>query len=185
MVISQELVDAILEMKKEGYSRSEIIQAMSSQGYTPLEIEEHLARAERSSDEGLYYKESRPVPPPVSAPPPMPEPVEMERAEVNEELIESMVEDKVRNVTKNISEFEGWKEKTTTRLDKLEQSMDDLKERLDSLNKALISKIEKGEEQMMDVGTEMKAMQKVFKESIPELTKAISALKIGTKKKQV
>lgn len=175
MVISQELVDAILEMKKEGYTKSEIIQAMSSQGYTPAEIEEHLARAERISDESLYKA------PPVSPPPTPSIPItEPSTPEIDEELIESIVEDKIRALKGS----DEWKETLKSRIDKLEQSVQDLKIRVDSLNKALLGKLETSNECMRDVSREMKAIQKVMKENIPELTKAISGVKLKKKKKK-
>ncbi len=172
-------MDAILEMKKEGYTRSEIIQAMSSQGYTPQEIEEHLSRAERVESEPFYHAESVTLPPLSHAP----ETESMPAAEVDEELIASIVEDKLSSATKGLSEIDDWKEKVNSRLDKLEQTVHDLKERVDGFNRALIGKMESNEKQMLDTGTEMKAMQKVFKESIPELTEAISSLKLSAGKK--
>ncbi|MBI2565319.1 hypothetical protein HYV79_05050 [Candidatus Woesearchaeota archaeon] len=167
-----ELVEAIVQMRKDGYSDSEIIQAFSSQGYSPKEIEKALEEANQVSAEPAYYPQA-PTPPQPSA------------GETDwEEVIESIVEDKIRAVTREFSELQSWKERAHVKLEKLEQSVDDLKKNVLGLQKAMLGKVEEYERGLLDVGTELKAMQKVFKEALPELTKNISELSRITKGKK-
>lgn len=157
---SKELVDAVVQMKQAGYTENEVIQALREQGYNPQEIQDALSQAEERGAEHYY-------PPPK---PPTPE-ESYEGYEANAD-----VEDKVRSFSRQINDLESWKEKATSKIDKLEQSVEDLKRQVTSLNKAIIGKVEDYEKNLLDVGTELKAMQKVFKDSLPELTSSIAEL---------
>ena len=165
---SKELVDAVVQMKQAGYTENEVIQALREQGYNPQEIQDALSQAEERGAEHYY-------PPPK---PPTPE-ESYEGYEAN-----SDVEDKVRSFSRQINDLESWKEKATSKIDKLEQSVEDLKRQVTSLNKAIIGKVEDYEKNLLDVGTELKAMQKVFKDSLPELTSSISELSRISKEKK-
>ncbi|PIN81527.1 hypothetical protein COV11_01840 [Candidatus Woesearchaeota archaeon CG10_big_fil_rev_8_21_14_0_10_30_7] len=181
MVISQELVDAILEMKKEGYTRSEIIQAMSSQGYTPGEIEEHLSRAERTESESFYHTEPI-TSPPIMPSPSMPEPVSS--PEFDADMIDDLIEEKLREKTEKLDDLSGWKEDVDNKLAKLEHEIIELKDKISELDNALAGKLNVGDNKITEVSSEMKAMQKVLKETIPKLTEAISGKKLEKKVKK-
>ncbi len=167
---SKELVDAVVQMKQAGYTENEVIQALREQSYNPQEIQNALSQAEEKGIEPYY-------PPPK---PPSPE----ESYEPGGNFDNSDVEDKVRSFSKDINNIESWKEKATTKIDKLEQSVEDLKRQVNSLNKAIIGKVEDYEKNLLDVGSELKAMQKVFKDSLPELTSSISELSRLSKEKR-
>src|SRR3989338_6509041 len=80
------------------------------------------------------------------------------------------------------TKIKGWKEKTDTRLDRIEQQLNDVKTDIDSLHKAIIGKISDYDKNLLDVGTEVKAMEKVFSKIIPTLTESINELSLATKK---
>ena len=66
-------------------------------------------------------------------------------------------------------------------MDKVEQSVVDVKADLDGLHKAIVSRIGEYDKTLMDVGTEIKAMEKVFQKVLPELTGNIQELSRITK----
>jgi DNA-binding transcriptional MerR regulator len=167
---SKELVDAVVQMKQAGYTENEVIQALREQGYNPQEIQDALSQAEERGAEHYY-------PPPK---PPSPE----ETYDSGGNFDDSDIKDKVSSFSRDINSIESWKEKATTKIDKLEQSVEDLKRQMNSLNKAIIGKVEDYEKNLLDVGTELKAMQKVFKDSLPELTSSISELSRISKEKR-
>ena len=70
-----------------------------------------------------------------------------------------------------------------------EQELEDLKGDVENLHKAIVAKIGEYDKNLLDVGTEIKAMEKVFQKVLPELTGSVSELSritkgIKTKKKK-
>ena len=54
--------------------------------------------------------------------------------------------------------------------------MSDVKADLETLHKAIVSKIGEYDKNLLDVGTEIKAMEKVFQKVLPTLTENVSEL---------
>ena len=54
--------------------------------------------------------------------------------------------------------------------------MGDMKADLDNLHKAIVSKIGEYDKNLLDVGTEIKAMEKVFQKILPTLTENVAEL---------
>jgi uncharacterized coiled-coil DUF342 family protein len=98
-----------------------------------------------------------------------------------EEIAEHIVDEKWQEFTKEMSKMSEWKDVVNSRLDRLEQSMNDAKADLDNLHKAIISKIGEYDKNLLDVGTEIKAMEKVFQKVLPTLTENVSELARVTK----
>ena len=69
-----------------------------------------------------------------------------------------------------------------SRVDKMEQSLTDVKTDLDGLHKAIVARIGEYDKTLIDVGTEIKAMEKVFQKVLPELTSNVQELSRMTKK---
>jgi hypothetical protein len=59
---------------------------------------------------------------------------------------------------------------------KLEQQFQDLKADFQSLHKALIGKVNEYDQNILNVGTEIKAMEKVFQKILPTFTENVSEL---------
>ena len=74
-----------------------------------------------------------------------------------------------------------WKDKTEDRVAKLEQQLIDLRLSIDSLTKSIMGKISSYDQNIVDVGTEVKAMEKVFQKVLPSLTESVNKLDRMTK----
>lgn len=98
-----------------------------------------------------------------------------------EQLVEQIVEEKWQDLQKDITKLSEWKESIASRMDKLEQSMQDVKTDLEGLHKAIVARVGEYDKTLMDVGTEIKAMEKVFQQVLPELTGNIQELSRITK----
>ena len=85
------------------------------------------------------------------------------------------------DATRELGKFNEWKDKTDSRIDKIEQSLTDLKGDLSSLHKGIIGKISEYDKSLLSVGTEIKAMEKVFQKVLPELTSNVQQLSRMTK----
>lgn len=104
-----------------------------------------------------------------------PPPPELDRERI-EEVAEAIVEEKWREKEREISKIVEWRDEVTTRLAQLQQQMDDLKASFDSLHKGMLGKISEYDENLTNVGTEIKAMEKVFSKVLPSLTDSINKL---------
>ena len=102
-------------------------------------------------------------------------------AESVEEIAESIVEEKWEEFNKELGKINEWKDKSESRLVKAEQELEDLKEDVENLHKAIVAKIGEYDKNLLDVGTEIKAMEKVFQKVLPELTGSVSELSRITK----
>ena len=74
-----------------------------------------------------------------------------------------------------------WKDSVNARMERIEQQILDLKSNLDGLHKAIIARVGEYDKTLSEVGTEIKAMEKVFKDVLPEMTTNIQELSKLTK----
>lgn len=163
-------IDQVLAMQKQGLTNNQIVQALQRQGYETGAIMDAMTQAEAK-------KGVEPMPMPEEAPPmpehPMPETA---RPEAFEEIAEHIVDEKWQDFTRELAKMAEWKDSVNSRLDKIEQGMGDMKADLDNLHKAIVSKIGEYDKNLLDVGTEIKAMEKVFQKILPTLTENVAEL---------
>ena len=116
----------------------------------------------------------------MEQPPQQPYPQQQPYPEINkeqiEEIAEAIVEEKWKEKNKKIDKIIEWKEETTTTLIQLKQQIDDLKASFDSLHKGMLGKISEYDENLTNVGTEIKAMEKVFSKVLPSMTDSVNKL---------
>jgi septation ring formation regulator EzrA len=93
-----------------------------------------------------------------------------------EELVESIIEEKWGDLLKDINKVIEWKNKTETRIVSLEQKFNDLKESFDQLHRAVVGKVGEYDKHILEVGSELKAMEKVFQKVLPSFTDNVSEL---------
>jgi uncharacterized protein YhaN len=164
-------IDQIAEMRRQGLTNNQIVQALQQQGYDMAQIMDAMSTTDSMGgpEPMAPAMEEQYQPMPSAAPP-------MQSQDNFEEIAEHIVEEKWSEFSKEVSKMNEWKDSVNSRLDKLEQSMTDAKADLDNLHKAIVSKIGEYDKNLLDVGTEIKAMEKVFQKVLPELTENVSEL---------
>jgi hypothetical protein len=174
-------VEQVVAMQQQGYTNNQVIQALQRQGYQPQQIYDALAMAEsRGGAEPMPEAPSPESPSALGAQGQMPGgPAEAPKG--FEEMAEAIVEEKWQEFSRELAKMNEWKDATTSRLDKMEQSVNDMKGDLENLHKAIVSKISEYDKNLLDVGTEIKAMEKVFQKVLPELTGSVAELSRITK----
>jgi len=134
---------------------------------------------------GQYPQEAYPEPYPqeqyppgtMEQPAPMGAPPAPETSEETiQEIAEAIVEEKWKEKEAEIKKITEWKDTTTTKLAQLQQQIEDLKSSFDSLHKGMLGKISEYDENLTNVGTEIKAMEKVFSKVLPSLTDSVNKL---------
>jgi septation ring formation regulator EzrA len=93
-----------------------------------------------------------------------------------EELVESIIEEKWGDLLKDVNKIIDWKNRTETRITSLEQKFNDLKESFDQLHRAVVGKVSEYDKHILEVGSEIKAMEKVFQKVLPSFTDNVNEL---------
>jgi hypothetical protein len=187
-------VDQVLTMKGQGYADNQIVENLQSQGYNSSQIFDAMNQAgmsQQTPPAEPMAEQQPPYPPaepyPSEQPPP---PVEdyatpvtpVTEKERIEELAEAIIDEKWEELVKDINKVIEWKEKTESRINKIEQALEDLKLGVESLHKSLIARISDYDKSLANVGVEIKAMEKVFQKILPSLTESINRLdRLGKK----
>ena len=98
-----------------------------------------------------------------------------------EELIESVVEEKWRSLIENFGDIGLWKDKVRTEILSIKQELVRLENRFENIQKAVLGKIKTYDENIIEVGSEIRALEKVFGKIIDPLTTNIKELDRITK----
>ncbi|MEM4336969.1 MAG: hypothetical protein QXG86_03115 [Candidatus Woesearchaeota archaeon] len=168
--------DIVLEMRARGLSNSQIIQALQRSNYTPQQIADAMAQADikynveqtpQQTMEDTYYDQGYAQ-----------QPEQASQFDIGslQALIEAVVEEKWQDLIKNVSRIVDWKEKIDQRIAAIEQQIADLKNTFDKLHSSLLEKIEEYDKTMIGVGTDLKAMEKVFSKILPGFMENVSEL---------
>ena len=184
-------VDQVLTMRGQGYADDQIAENLKSQGYNTSQVYDAINQVGMSQQmppqPEPMPEQSYPTPeqyPSMQQPPQQP-PEEYGAAterERIEEVAEAIIDEKWNELVKDVSKVIEWKEKTESKINKMEQGLEDLKLGLDSLHKSLMAKISDYDKNISNVGVEIKAMEKVFQKILPSLTENVSRLeRLGRK----
>ncbi|MBT3721574.1 hypothetical protein HN789_06360 [archaeon] len=93
-----------------------------------------------------------------------------------EELVETIIEEKWEELLRDVSKIVKWKNKVESRISEMEVKIDHLKESFSDLQKAIVGKVGEYDRHIMEVGSEIKAMERVFSKVLPAFTENVSEL---------
>ena len=186
-------IEQIMVMKQQGLDNNQIVQELERQGYNSSQIFDALNQINISGASAGSEQ-----PPDNSAPPQqqdfsyeqpfpeqqMPEQVQPEVSigkEQIEEIAEAIIDEKWKEFEQDVGIIIEWKEKTEARMGQIEQQIKDVANSVNSIHKNIINKISEYDRSITDVGTEIKAMEKVFQKVLPSLTENVNKLDRMTK----
>ncbi len=174
-MISQQLIDQIVNWKKQGYSDDSIMQYLQSQGYSDSDIFAALNQANSMVKEQPVQEKKE-------------EEVDKDEEVDTEELIEQIIDEKWQDLSQDIKSILEWKTGIESSIARLDERLKAVENKVDMLYKSIIERIADYDKHISIVSGELKAMEKSFSNFLPELTKAIQALKsinnAKTKKKK-
>ncbi len=186
--------DQVTMLRQQNYTDDQIVQNLQSQGYNSSQVFDAINQVNISGQTPQGPPEPMQQPPGMEQMPPpgpsIPEQETMEMPEQSpeapneriEELTEAIIDEKWKELTGDINKVIEWKDKSEARITKLEQQIADFKTSIANLQKSLLSKINQYDRNIMDVGIEMKAMEKVFQKVLPTLTENVNRLERISKK---
>jgi DNA repair exonuclease SbcCD ATPase subunit len=192
---SENLSSTILNLQQQGLSNNQIINQLQSQGYNSQQIFDAMNSVDPSNVPAGPMQSPTPSASPDMQPPGMtmpgsgfaqaPTPQETqpnssgfeESREKIEELAEAIIDEKWEELVKNINKIIEWKDKMEGDFAKIQQEIQDLKETFNQLHSSIIGKINEYDKNIVNVGTQVKAMEKVFEKVLPTFTENIGELK--------
>ncbi|MBI2660403.1 hypothetical protein HYX07_04535 [Candidatus Woesearchaeota archaeon] len=183
-------IEQVLMMKQQGYTNNQIVQTLQSQGYNTNQIFDAINQAGLSGgfeaapeqpqetgmqDYGQNYEQPYQQQQYQFQAPEIKAPASIDEERI-QEVAEAIIDEKWEALAKDIKKVIEWKESSENRLAKLEQQLIDLRLSIDSLTKSMMAKVSAYDQNIVDVGTEVKAMEKVFQKVLPSLTESVNKL---------
>jgi len=203
--------NSIIQMRQQGLSNDQIIQSLQREGYSSGQIFDAMNQADikgviesvppaaiqqqpQQSDQTTppsqipppqqYEEDTMPIPDTIpfeAAPMPMEAPVSISREDV-EEIVEPIIDEKWDELMKSFDKIIIWKDETESKLVKIDQNIKDLKERFEELHKGILAKVGEYDQGIKNVGSDIKAMETVFKKVLPTFTENVGELSRLTSK---
>jgi len=138
---------------------------MQNQGYSTQQIYGMNGQQMPMQQQGMPQM---PIPPPKQEPA-----IDRERIQ---EVAEAIIDEKWNELLKDINKMIEWKERADSKMIKIEQDIENLKANFESLHTGILGKISEYDQNLNEVGTEIKAMEKVFQKVLPTLTDNVNKL---------
>ena len=104
-----------------------------------------------------------------------------------EEIAENIIDEKWDELLSEVKKIVEWKGQVEERLSKAESDLSHMKEDFKTLHQGVLGKLDEYDSRMREVGTDLKAVGKVFKDVVPQFVenvKELSAISRDMKGKQ-
>ena len=163
----------IQQMRSQGISNDQIIAQLQSEGYSSAQIFDGLNQADMTQAPGPVMASPEPGPSAPEMEAPIDEGIDKEHIE---EMVEAIIDERWEDLMKNINKIIEWKGKTESRMTVIEEQMRSIKEDFYKLQQALVGKIGEYDQNILNVGMEIKAMEKVFQKVLPQFTENVNEL---------
>ncbi len=183
-------LDEVNQLKAQGLTDPQIIDDLKGKGFPLSQINDALSQAGLAGPEHEEHEmpaEEFPAPPQApseefpSAAAPSASALPEELHGRIEEIAENIIDEKWDLLVGEIKKVIDWKEKVEDEVSSLKNEVGKLKEDFKELHKGVLGKLETYDEKMTEVGTELKAVGKVFKEVVPEFVENVKELRSITK----
>src|SRR3989344_6626360 len=179
-------IEQVMVMKQRGMDNNQIIRELERQGYNSSQIFDAMNQMNISgADMGMEQPQEYGMPqqdfsyqqpyPQQQFEQPQEEKESVSKEQI-EEIAESIIDEKWKEFEEDVKKIVDWKDKAEIRITQIDQQIKDLAATLNSLHKNIISKVSDYDRNLTDVGTEIKAMEKVFQKVLPSLTENVNKL---------
>jgi hypothetical protein len=173
--------DQVIKLRQQGLTDEQIVQTLQKDGFKSFQIFEAMHQAEVKGMVAPAGLEDMPPPEnPMEGPLPLPPgaPTGAEKMSVDriEEIAEAIIDEKWNALVENVNKIIDWKEETDRKLAAVETRLHDLNSKLDKVQASMLGKIEDYDKTMADVGTDVKALTKVFQKILPGFMENVSEL---------
>jgi hypothetical protein len=187
---NNDIVQEVLKLRQEGLSDNLINEELARKGANPQQIQDAINQADIPPPPGggPMPMMQEPMPagpamgqgpdmPPMGGPRGPPASVEGNIYERIEEITEGMIDEKWDELIGEVKKIIDWKEKIEVKQIQMISDLEKLKEDFKTLHHGVLGKLEDYDHKMQDVGTELKAVGKVFKDVVPEFVENVKELR--------
>ena len=187
----------VVRFRQQGLSNAQIVEALQRSGYKTHQIFDALNQAELGRtgepihgapffDEPSQASQASQMRMPQAPQAQQEDQDSQEYAqdgseEKIEEVVEAIIDEKWNELLKDINKIIEWKSAIEANMKSLEQRQQDLKQSFDQLQRALLSKIGDYDQNITNVGSELKALEKVFQKLLPAFTENVNELSRAVK----
>jgi hypothetical protein len=173
----QSPADLVKTLRSQGMDNNQIIQTLQRQGMQSDAIFDAMNQIEMNPSESQEQQFSYPSyqQPIAQRPAQKPSGIISDNTS-DEELIEAIIEEKWTDLVKDLDKIIEWKNQANNRIAAMEQKIEDMRREFDKLHAAVISKVDDYDKNIMTVGAEVKAMEKVFSKVLPVFAENVSEL---------
>lgn len=205
--LAEPVLEQVMMMLEQGYDNNEIVAQLQEQGYTNQEIQEALNQAHTKAS--IETEPQLPPSPPTpqmqpsllnaaSQPPQMEQPTNIippppqesqvpsfasrDVEERMEEIAEAIIDEKWRHAIEEIGDLAAWKDKVKTELIAIKQEVLRMENRFDGMQQSILGRMKDYDHQVEDVGTDIKAVEKLLESILRPLAENVKELKKITDK---
>ncbi|MFW5704999.1 MAG: hypothetical protein ACOCXG_04080 [Nanoarchaeota archaeon] len=93
-----------------------------------------------------------------------------------EETVEKILDEKWEKFIQSVEKIINWKEKQEEEMNKVKTDIIDMRDAVEKVEKKIFAKINEYDKDILDVGSEIRALEKVFQKITPTLVNNISEL---------
>ena len=177
---------------EQGLTNEEITRSLEGQGYNLDQISTAMNQSQIGAPAGMQESTMQDIPIPEQAPvqevapeqyaaPDMSQyqqqlPQQQTSYEDIQAIVEEILEEKWKEFIKDVGDVGLWKSKISDDLEATKQELVRTQKRLEDLQVAVLGKVKDYSKTMQDIGTDMKALEKVFGNILEPLTKNIKEL---------
>lgn len=155
-MLTQSQIQQISEWLSRGYSEEQITATLSQQGFQPKDISDAISKAKEMRYSSVLNSSAS--------------------SENIEDLVDSVVEEKWTDLIKIVDDFKSWKEAMENRMLKIETEIKDVKENFKNLQDSVVGKIGEYDDHLVKIGSNVKAIEKVFRRVIPVFVENVNEL---------
>jgi hypothetical protein len=167
-------INDAMQLRGQGLSDDLVADEMMKNGYHPEQV--NAALSEPVTSQQVQPQSQQAMPPPSNTPQQRAAPDENIYERI-EQITESMIDEKWDELIGEVKKIVEWKEKIEKKQAEISSDLQKLKEDFKTLHQGVLGKIEDYDKRMQDVGTELNAVGKVFKDVVPEFVENVKELR--------
>lgn len=185
-------IDHVITLRNQGLSNDQIIQNLQRYGFGLDQINSAIMQADMKEGTIAPYPMYGPggAHAPMHMPPPpgegageggdygaMPEMMAEEPVEDKiHEIAEAIINEKWTELIDKVNKIVEWKDVVDSKISKMEQQMSDLSHSFDKLHEGVLVKIAEYDKGVANLGTDIKALEKVFQKILPGFVENVNEL---------
>ena len=168
-------VDKVMAMKSQGASNDEIIQTLQRDGHKSDEIFDAISQADiKRTIAPTTPQPMQPLQNPMQFPSASSAP-EVD-TETIQEVAETIIDEKWNVLVEQFNKIVDWKDDMDKEIVTLNERMNTIQNSVQDVQKAMMGRLEKYDENVSEIGTDVKALTKVFQKMLPGFVENISEL---------